>query len=159
MASADADGPSGCKRRSGAPWRGRGSAPLPCEMTRRDPSVDAPTRDIDAVGEAIAALAARLHAATYELLVLLRDFDARGGWNHGFASCAHWLHWRTGIDLGAAREKVRVARALEQLPRIAEAMRHGRISFAKVRAVTRVARPDTEEALLDLALAGTAAHV
>ena len=51
----------------------------------------------EALGEQIAALAARLHAATYELLVLLREFDERTGWNGGFASCAHWLHWRTGI--------------------------------------------------------------
>ena len=63
--------------------------------------------DADALGERIAALAARLHAATYQLLVLLAEFDAGEGWNNGFLSCAHWLHWRTGIDLGAAREKVR----------------------------------------------------
>lgn len=44
--------------------------------------------------------------------MLLREFDARAGWNNGFLSCAHWLHWCTGIDLGACREKVRVARAL-----------------------------------------------
>ncbi len=76
--------------------------------------------DTDDLGETIAALAARLHAATYELLVLLREFDERSGRNNGFLSCAHWLHstptrtprasgapaWRTGIDLGAAREKV-----------------------------------------------------
>ena len=43
----------------------------------------------------------------------------RTGWNGGFPSCAHWLHWRTGIDLGAAREKVRVAHALATLPRSA----------------------------------------
>jgi hypothetical protein len=67
--------------------------------------------DTDDLGETIAALTARLHAATYELLVLLREFDERSGWNYGFLSCAHWLHWRTGIDLGAAREKVRVAKA------------------------------------------------
>jgi hypothetical protein len=128
-------------------------------MTRCDPAVAPPLPDAEALGEAIAALAARLHAATYELLLLLREFDARAGWNHGFLSCAHWLHWRTGIDLGAAREKVRVARALAQLPHVSEAMRRGDISFAKVRAITRVATPDTEAALLDLALTGTAAHV
>jgi hypothetical protein len=111
------------------------------------------------LGEEIAALAARLHAATYELLVLLRDFDARAGWNCGFLSCAHWLHWRTGIDLGASREKVRVARALASLPRVSAAMQRGAISYAKVRALTRVATPDTEASLLDVALAGTAAHV
>jgi len=121
------------------------------------------TRDnpmpIDALGEAIAELAARIHAATYELLVMLRDFDAHRGWNNGFLSCAHWLNWRTGIDLGAAREKVRVARALPGLPLLSDAMRRGSVSYAKVRAITRVATPETEQRLLDMALAGTASHV
>ena len=118
-----------------------------------------PSAPTGLLGEKIAALAARLHAATYELLVLLREFDQRCGWNNGFLSCAHWLHWRTGIDLGAAREKVRVAHALAALPRISAAMQRGAISYAKVRALTRVATPDNEAALLDFAQAGTAAHV
>ena len=113
----------------------------------------------DALGEEIAALAARLHAATYDLLVLLREFDARTGWNNGFMSCAHWLHWRTGIALGAAREKVRVAHALATLPLVSAAMRRGAISYAKVRALTRVATPENEVALLDFAQAGTAAQM
>jgi hypothetical protein len=121
------------------------------------------TRDnpmpIDALGERIAELAARIHAATYELLVMLREYDEGRGWNNGFLSCAHWLNWRIGIDLGAAREKVRVARALPGLPRIADALRRGTISYAKMRAITRVATPETEQRLLDVALAGTAAHV
>lgn len=96
-------------------------------------------RDTHVLGEAIASLAAGLHAATYQLLVLLREFDARNGWNNGFLSCAHWLHWRTGFDLGASREKVRVARALPALPRITWAMERGQLSYAKVRALTRVA--------------------
>jgi hypothetical protein len=111
------------------------------------------------LGEAIAELAARLHAATYELLVLLREFDQRAGWNTGFLSCAHWLHWRTGIDLGAAREKVRVARALGDLPHVSAAMRRGELSYAKVRALTRIATLDNELRLLDVARVGTAAHV
>ena len=111
------------------------------------------------LGEQIAALAARLHAATYDLLVLLREFDAAPGWNNGFLSCAHWLHWRTGIDLGAAREKVRVAHALAALPRLSATMQRGAISYAKVRALTRVATPDNEAPLLDFAQAGTAAQM
>ncbi|MEQ1913203.1 MAG: DUF222 domain-containing protein, partial [Vicinamibacterales bacterium] len=111
------------------------------------------------LGEAIAARAARLHAATYELLVLLREFDERAGWNCGFLSCAHWLHWRTGIDLGASREKVRVAKALASLPLTSTAMQRGTISYAKVRAITRVATSQNEASLVDLALCGTAAHV
>ena len=115
--------------------------------------------DTDALGDAIAELAARIQAATYELLVLVREFDQREGWGQGFSSCAHWLNWRTGLAIGAAREKVRVARALADLPRLSAAMRRGAISYSKVRAITRVATAETEERLLDVALSGTAAHV
>ena len=111
------------------------------------------------LGEAIAELAARLHSATYQLLVMLREFDECAGWNNGFLSCAHWLHWRTGIDLGASREKVRVARALAALPLASATMQTGQLSYAKVRALTRVATSDNERRLVDVALAGTAAHV
>lgn len=74
-------------------------------------------------------------------------------------SCAHWLNWKCGIDLGAAREKVRVAIALEALPKIASAMCRGQLSYSKVRALTRVACANTEEYFLDIALHGTASHV
>jgi hypothetical protein len=118
-----------------------------------------PTTPVEHLGEAIAELASRIHAATYELLVMLRDFDAQAGWNNGFLSCAHWLHWRTGIDLGAAREKVRVAKALVDLPLLSASLQRGEVSYAKVRALTRVATPANEAQLLDVAWAGTAAHV
>src|SRR5262245_40374113 len=78
---------------------------------------------LDQLGDEIAELCAHLDAATARLLELIRDFDARGGWGNGFRSCAHWLSWRVGLDLGAAREKVRVARALATLPRLTQALR------------------------------------
>ena len=90
-----------------------------------------------------------------ELLVLIREFDERTGWS-GCTSCAHWLSWRTGLAPGAAREHVRVARALGNLPKLSDAMRRGIVSYSKVRAVTRVAAPETEQALLNVALCGTA---
>ena len=111
------------------------------------------------LGDAIAELAARIQEATYELLVMIHQFDSREGWGLGFRSCAHWLNWRTGLALGAAREKVRVARALVELPRLSAAMRRGAISYSKVRAMTRVATPETEARLLDFARCATAAHV
>ena len=114
--------------------------------------------EAERLGDRIAELAARIQAATYELLVLLREFDAAGAWS-GFASCAVWLSWRTGLAPGAAREHVRVAQALGELPKLSDALRRGRVSYSKVRAVTRVATPETEQALLDVALAGTAAQV
>jgi hypothetical protein len=115
--------------------------------------------ELESLGERIAELAAQISAATWELLALIRDFDSRDGWNSGFRSCAHWLNWRTGIDLGAAREKVRVARALDALPTLSAAMRRGELSYSKVRALTRIATPANEAELLVFAMAGTASHV
>ena len=121
------------------------------------------TRDLaaetDRLGDEIAELSAHLDAATARLLDLIREFDARAGWNTGFRSCAAWLSWRVGLDLGAARERVRVARALGTLPLLADAFARAELSYAKVRALTRVATPETEERLLAVGRAGTAAHV
>jgi 5-methylcytosine-specific restriction endonuclease McrA len=117
------------------------------------------TAELDRLGDEIAELSAHLEAATGRLLDLIRAFDARGGWNTGFRSCAAWLAWRVGLDLGAARERVRVARALGTLPGLAEALARGELSYAKVRALTRVATPATEARLLAVGRAGTAAHV
>jgi len=115
--------------------------------------------ELDRLGDEIAELSAHLDAATARLLTLIREFDARGGCNTGFRSCAAWLSWRVGLDLGAARERVRVARALETLPLVAQALARGQLSYAKVRALTRVATPETEVRLLAVGRAGTAAHV
>src|SRR5207302_8077348 len=117
------------------------------------------TAEMDRLGHEIAKLSAHLDAAVARLLDLIREFDAREGWNNGFRSRAHWLSWRVGLDMGAAREKVRVARALGTLPRLAQALARGELSYAKVRALTRVATPETEERLLAVARAGTAEHV
>jgi 5-methylcytosine-specific restriction endonuclease McrA len=116
-------------------------------------------RALDRLGDEIAELSGHLDAATARLLDLIREFDVRSGWNNGFRSCAEWLSWRVGLDRGAAREKVRVARALATLPRLAQALAHGELSYAKVRALTRVATPETEERLLAIGRAGTAEHV
>ncbi len=118
-----------------------------------------PAAELDRLGDEIAELSAHLEAATARLLELIREFDARAGWNTGFSSCAAWLSWRVGLDVGAAREKVRVARALGTLPLLAQALARGELSYAKVRALTRVATPETEERLLAVGRAGTAAHV
>src|SRR5438093_1409997 len=117
------------------------------------------TAALDRLGDEIAELSAHLEAATARLLDLIREFDARQGWSNGFTSCAHWLSWRVGLDPGAAREKVGVARAPGTLPRLARALARGELSYAKVRALTRVATPETEERLLGVGRAGTAEHV
>src|SRR5947199_9342282 len=114
--------------------------------------------ELERLGDEIAELSAHLDAATARLLDLIRDFDARGGWNTGFMSCAAWLSWRVGLDPRAARARVRVARPLGTLPRLAEALARGELSYSKVRALTRVATPETEERLLRGDRAGTAAH-
>ena len=106
--------------------------------------------ELQRMGDEIAELAAHLDAATARLLELIREFDARGGWGNGFRSCAEWLTWRIGLAPNAAREHVRVARALAVLPRLSRALVRGELSYSKVRALTRVATPETEERLLSV---------
>src|SRR3954466_9538166 len=89
---------------------------------------------------AITAGAVRLAAATAAWLRLVAEFDERGGWHGvGIRSCAHWLGGQCGLGPGAAREHVRVARALRRLPLIEGAFARGRLSYAKVRALSRIA--------------------
>jgi len=128
---------------------------FPAMLQPRSPRV----AELERLGDEIAELSAHVDAATARLLDLIREFDARGGWNTGFRSCAHWLAWRVGLAPGAAREHVRVARALGTLPALAEALGRGELSYAKVRALTRVATPETEARLLAVGRAGTAVHV
>jgi hypothetical protein len=115
---------------------------------------------IDALESELTTLAAHLNAGNYRFLQLLAEFDRRGGhvgW--GIVSCAHWLQWKCGLGLVAAREKVRVARALVALPNLSDAMRRGVISYCKVRALTRIATPENEDVLLNIAEHGTVSHV
>ncbi|MDE2803646.1 MAG: DUF222 domain-containing protein [Gemmatimonadota bacterium] len=116
------------------------------------------TASTDPLGDEIATLCAHINAATYRLLCLLKTYDEEGRWE-GFRTCAHWLSWRTGISLGPAREKVRVARCLPNLPRISGALAKGKLSYSKARALTRIASPENEKELLSFADHGTTAHV
>src|SRR5882724_9927153 len=117
------------------------------------------TAEMDRLGHEIAELSAHLGAAVARLLDLIRELDAREGWNNGFRSCAHWLSWRVGARHGrGARESPRRP-ALGTLPRMGQALARGELSYAKVRALTRVATPETEERLLAVGRAGTAEHV
>jgi 5-methylcytosine-specific restriction endonuclease McrA len=118
-----------------------------------------PATELDRLGDEIAELSAHLDAATARLLDLIREFDTREGWNTGFTSCGAWLSWRVGLAPGAAREHVRVARALGTLPLLAQALARGELSYSKVRELTRVATPETEERLLAVGRAGTTEHV
>ena len=119
-----------------------------------------PSASLEALEHRITELSAHIHAATYRLLYLIAEFDRRKGWAHwGILSCAHWLNWKCGIGLVAARDKVRVARSLDSLPKISEAFRTGQVSYSKVRAMTRVATVENEDYLLQIARHGTAAHV
>jgi hypothetical protein len=123
------------------------------------PSARSAGDHLDRLGDEIAELSAHLDAASARLLERIRQFDALGGWGNGFSSCAAWLSWRVGLDPGAARERVRVARALGALPLLSAALGRGEVSYAKVRALTRVATPETEQRLLVVGRSGTAAQV
>ena len=145
----------------------RDAEPLPPDAVYPSPDADVRMAErlredaaLDVLEAEITQLWGNINAATARFLELIAEFDRKEGWaQHGMASCAQWLNWQCGIGAVAAREKVRTARALESLPNISEAFGEGRLSYSKVRALTRVATVETEETLLHIALNGTAAHV
>ena len=136
------------------------NSPVTLTSTPPDPTETSPLLTLDQLEAQITELAGHLNAANHRWLMLIAEFDRREGWGDGSTrSCAHWLSWKCGLDLGAAREKLRVARALKHLPLISASMAEGALSYSKVRALTRIASPETEKTLLMIALHGTAHHV
>jgi hypothetical protein len=128
------------------------------------PDVDVYTstdeRSVDELDAAIGRLVRQMNADSYRMLVLVREFDDRFGFKKwAFESCAEWLAWRASLALSTAREKVRTAHALRTLPAIAAAFEAGRLSYSKVKALTRVAHLHDEELLLKHALDATVAQV
>lgn len=116
--------------------------------------------EAERLGNEIAELCSYIHAATCHLLELIRRFDEQRCWEaQGFRSCVEWLGFHCGLGPGAAREHLRVAHALSGLPKINAAFADGRLSYSKVRAMTRVAKPANEDFLMMVAKHGTANHV
>lgn len=114
----------------------------------------------DQLADQITTLAGQINAANYRFLTLIAEFEHRKAWSgYGLKSCAHWLNWKCGIDMGAAREKVRAALALTNLPKTKTAFQKGELSFSKVRALTKIATPKNESFLLNIAEYGTAQHM
>lgn len=114
----------------------------------------------DEIGARLVGYAGQMAALTARFLELLAEFDRRGGWGgEGIMSCAHWLSWRTGLAIRTAQDHLRIAHALPELPLLRQAFSEGRLSYSKVRALTRVATPEREEELLHVALSATASQV
>ena len=113
------------------------------------------------LGHEITLLSAQMNVANYRLLKLISEFDVRGAWRRGttMRSCAHWLAAHCGMAMGAAREKVRVARRLAGLPEVEQAFSIGELSYSKVRAITRVATEANEGFLVMLAEKASASHL
>src|SRR2546421_9780515 len=116
-----------------------GASPEPARVIYLpDADLLAPVKSLDQLEYEIRELAGHIAAATCRWLLLVAEFDRRSGWAvDGVLSMAHWLSWKCGLGLVAAREHVRVARALEQLPLLREAFMAGRVSYSKVRARVR----------------------
>jgi hypothetical protein len=117
-------------------------------------------RSLDQLETDIISLSSHINSMEYEFLVLLREFDLRQGWKaYHFNHCSEWLNMKCGMAPGTAREKLRVANALFDLPQTSTAFAKGELSYSKARALSRIATPTTEEHLLDFALKTTAASV
>ena len=117
-------------------------------------------RNIDDLEEEIISLSKHMNQDEYRFLVMVREFDIRQGWRaYQFNNCAEWLNMKCGISPGTAREKVRVALALLDLPQCSEGFAKGELSYSKVRAMTRAANVFNEATLVDYALKATAHQV
>ena len=126
----------------------------------RAPEIPNPLARADALEREITDLCAQINAASYRLLQLVAELDDEEPWGAwGLTSCAHFLNWRCGIGMNAAREKVRVAHALKSQPATSSAFASGQLSFSKVRALTRIANGANEAELLELAHHATAAQI
>ncbi|MFT5805690.1 MAG: hypothetical protein ACI9R8_002745 [Candidatus Paceibacteria bacterium] len=124
------------------------------------PKAEARDALCDALETELLTLAAHLNAANYRFIKLLADFDVHQGWyGTGIKSFAHYLNWKLGMNTVMAREKVRVARALADLPLIDAAFAAGQVSYSMVRAMSRVATPVNEATLLQMARYTTAAQM
>ena len=123
-------------------------------------STESTSSKADQLGAQITELCSYIYAAESRLLTLIHEFDEKEYWaGQGLCSCAHWLNFKCGISMGAARERVRVAHALAGLPKISEGFSKGKLSYSKVRAITRIADESNEDYLLMIAEHGTAHHV
>ncbi len=120
---------------------------LACAVPEPEPvpeSVDVETAALPELEAELCGWAGRIAAATCRMMLVLAAFDRRHGWSGlGMGSCAHWLAWRCGLSVRTAQEHVAVARALEELPLVRSAFAEGRLSYSKVRAVTRVAEAES----------------
>lgn len=130
----------------------------PCPAPDPDPGI--PEEPLDALEGRITSMAARLAAETREWLALVAEFNRRKGWAQwGMKSMPHWLSWSCSVGPGVAREYVRVATALTDLPLIGDAFGHGRLSYSKVRALTRVADRVDEATLVEQGMIHSAAQL
>src|SRR5215472_7990759 len=110
------------------------------------------------LSDSIGQLGSFLSAVLSELLVQVAELDQREAYrDDGAFSMESWLCTRLGLSYATAQEYVRVARALAGLPSCAQALAEGRFSWDQVRALTRFARPEEDEALATQATGKSAA--
>jgi len=121
------------------------------EPASQDTFQDLTTRIVD--------VCSGMHGGNFLLSNLIYRLELLRPWTAAMPSCAHWLVWRCGFDMVTAREKVRVARALAELPLTREKFRTGELSYSKVRAITRMAEPETEQSWVEAGLENTAAQL
>ena len=133
-------------------------SPLPESFSRASSGLK--FKPLEQLEDDIISLSQHINASEYQFLELIREFDIRQGWKSWLCdSSAEWLNFKCGMSLGTAREKVRVAMALFDLPACSAAFAQGSLSYSKARALSRIANRHNEKDLLPFAESDTAAQV
>jgi hypothetical protein len=103
--------------------------------------------------DAVVAVGEHWSTAQQRLVHLVAELDRSNEWAlDGSPTCAHWIAAALDIEVCTAREWLRVGRALTALPKMDGLFDTGQLSYSKVRALTRVAKPENEADLCRLAL-------
>ena len=132
-----------------------------CLIVEADPDhLDFIPDDPAELRRAVTRMAAHLNLADWRFIKLIAAMERARGWREGgYCNLGNWLDHRCGLGPCAARERIRIGRALAKLPQIDAAFRDGVISYSKVRAITRVATPETDAMLLAIAEGSSAAQL
>lgn len=124
-------------------------------------SVDSSSvRSAGPLSERLLAVASDWARNQHQIVVLAASFADSGEWVAARSpSPAHWLAAVADVEVSTAREWVRIGRKLRGLPGVADAFEARRLSYSKVRTLTRIVTADNEAELVPIAMRVPAGEV
>ena len=115
-------------------------------------SEEATVHPLPTIGKQLVEAGVAFNSAQYRVVKLAAELDASDEWLLSASSASRWIATALDIAISTAREWIRVGRALRHLPEIEEEFASNRLSYSKVRTLTRIATVDNETEVLEIAM-------